>query len=137
MGNIKIKIFTFCKAQCSAWLASIVDFGVTLILVHVFGIWYGYSTFIGAMSGGIANCSINYKWVFHAFEMKKKYIAMRYVIVWIGSILLNTYGTYLLTEMSGLNFVISKVAVAVMVAILWNYQMQYRFVFIQKESMFE
>lgn len=71
MDNLRTKLITFCKAQCSAWIASAIDFGTTIILAHVFGLWYGYSTFIGALNGGIANCLINYRWVFHAFEMKK------------------------------------------------------------------
>ena len=128
------KVITFCKAQCSAWIASAIDFGTTIILAHVFGLWYGYSTFIGALNGGIANCLINYRWVFHAFEMKKRNIAIRYLVVWGGSILLNTYGTYILTELSDQYFMFSKIIVSVIVAVFWNYQMQYRFVFNSKNK---
>lgn len=129
MGNLKKAILTFCKAQCSAWIASAVDFGVTLVLAEMVGLWYGYATFAGAVSGGITNCAINYRWVFHAFGMKKKYVAIRYTIVWVGSIVFNTYGTYLLTETTKQNFIISKIVVAIIVAVLWNYQMQCHFVF--------
>lgn len=131
---MKKRLFTFCKAQCSAWIASVVDFGITFILSHLFGIWYGYSTFIGAISGGITNFSINYKWVFHAFSMKKKFAAIRYTIVWAGSILFNTYGTYCLTERTGLYFMSSKIIIAILVALLWNYQMQRHFVFCNKNN---
>ena len=54
---------------------------------------------------------------------------MRYFLVWTGSILLNTLGTFLLTELSGVYFIIVKAVVAVAVAVLWNYQMQRIFVF--------
>ena len=91
--------------------------------------WYADATLLGAIFGGIVNCSINYRWVFHALGMKKKYVALRYLLVWIGSIALNTYGTYALTETSGMNFVLSKAIVAVAVAVIWNYQMQRVFVF--------
>ncbi|WP_317323302.1 GtrA family protein [Leyella lascolaii] len=134
MDNLRAKLITFCKAQCSAWIASAIDFGTTIILAHVFGLWYGYSTFIGALNGGIANCLINYRWVFHAFEMKKRNIAIRYLVVWGGSILLNTYGTYILTELSDQYFMFSKIIVSVIVAVFWNYQMQYRFVFNSKNK---
>ena len=120
MDNLRTKLITFCKAQCSAWIASAIDFGTTIILAHVFGLWYGYSTFIGALNGGIANCLINYRWVFHAFEMKKRNIAIRYLVVWGGSILLNTYGTYILTELSDQYFMFSKIIVSVIVAVFWN-----------------
>lgn len=129
MGNFRHTIVTFSKAQCSAWVASAVDFAVTLLLVNLSNMWYGYATFIGALSGGLVNCAINYRWVFHATGLKKKYVAMRYMFVWAVSIALNTYGTCMVTELTGLNYIISKAIVAVLVAVLWNYQMQRTFVF--------
>ena len=129
MGNLKNTVMTFAKAQCSAWVASAVDFSTTFVLASIVGLWYGYSTFIGAVSGGIVNCAINYRWVFQTFGLKKKYLAMRYLLVWAGSILLNTYGTCQLTELSGMNYIISKAIVALLVAVLWNYQLQRTFVF--------
>ena len=129
MGNMRNAVTTFCKAQFSAWIATCVDFSVSLVLARVCGLWYAYATFLGAVSGGVTNCFINYRWVFHALGMKKKYVALRYLLVWIGSIALNTYGTYALTEASGMNFVLSKAIVAVAVAVIWNYQMQRVFVF--------
>lgn len=124
----------FTKAQCSAWVASAVDFGVTLLLANVLHVWYGHATLTGAIAGGIVNCSINYRWVFHAGGMKKKYVAMRYMFVWVGSIVLNTLGTCRLTELTGINYIISKAVVAVLVAVLWNYQMQRTFVFHNHEG---
>lgn len=134
MGNLKNTVVTFSKAQCSAWIASAVDFSITVLLAHACGLWYAYATFIGAVSGGMTNCAINYKWVFHAFGMKKKYVAVRYAIVWCGSILLNTFGTYLLTEFSRQNFLLSKILVAVLVAVFWNYQLQSNFVFTTRHN---
>lgn len=129
MGDISRQIVTFCKAETSAAVASAVDFAVTLILAELLGVWYGYATFIGALSGGVVNCSVNYRWVFTAQRMGKVQIAMRYLLVWVGSILLNTLFTYLVTEFVGISYIIAKVAVAVMVAILWNYKMQRSYVF--------
>lgn len=134
MNNIRQSILTFTKAQCSAWVASAVDFGVTLLLVNFLNVWYGYATFIGALSGGMVNCSINYRWVFHAFDQKKKYIAMRYIFVWAVSIALNTFGTFSLTELTNTNYIISKAIVAMLVAVFWNYQMQRSFVFHYKQG---
>ena len=129
MGNLKTTVVTFTKAQCSAWVASCVDFGMTLMLASLCGVWYGYATLIGAFTGGLVNCGINYRWVFHATGMKKKYMAMRYLFVWIGSIVLNTFGTWQLTELSGVNYIISKTIVAAFVAVFWNYHLQRTFVF--------
>ena len=111
MADIRKAIITFSKAQCSAWVATAVDFALTLFLVELCGLWYGYATFIGALAGGSTNCS------------------MRYLLVWGISILLNTVGTCQLTEALRIDFIIVKAVVAVLVAVLWNYQMQRVFVF--------
>lgn len=131
---MKNAVITFGKAQISAWIASFVDFAVTIILAQFAELWYGYSTFIGALMGGVTNCIINYKWVFHPDSINKRHIAARYMMVWTGSILLNTFGTLYLTEATGVSFIIVKAAVAVAVAVLWNYQMQRLFVFNAKLS---
>ena len=129
MGNIKRALITFTKAQCSAWIASTIDFLVTIFLSSFCNMWYAYATFLGALSGGIVNCIINYRWVFRAMGMKKKIIAMRYFFVWTGSIVPNTLGTFFLTELSGVYFIIIKALVAIVVAVSWNYQMQRIYVF--------
>ena len=105
MNNVKEKAIMFGKAQCSAWVASAVDFGITLILTSIVDVW------------------------FHTFGMKKKYVALRYTFVWVGSIVLNTAGTWQLTELSGANYMISKTIVAAFVAVFWNYHLQRTFVF--------
>jgi len=129
MDNIKQALWTFSKAQCSAWIASVVDFGITIFLGKTCALWYPYATFVGALSGGITNCMINYRWVFHTIGMKKKSVALRYFFVWTISIAINTLGTYFLTEITGVDFIIIKAGVAVAVAVCWNYQMQRVFVF--------
>ena len=129
MSKLRHELWTFCKAQLTAQIASVVDFAVSLLLTEAFGIWYLYSTFAGAISGGVVNCIMNYRWVFDAAGMKKKQVAVKYLLVWIGSIALNTGGTYLLTELSGQYFAYAKIVVAVTVGFLWNYQLQRYFVY--------
>ena len=136
-------IVTFCKAQLSAQFASLADFLTTFLLVNLFHLFYLYATFLGAIVGGIVNCVVNYKWVFRGQDVKMRFVALKYLFVWGGSILLNTWGTFALTEwitrmrwMRRLPdfyaenfFLVSKIVVAVLVAILWNYPLQQYFVF--------
>lgn len=136
-------LVTFLKAQLSAQLASLVDFVTTVLLVKCFALFYLYATLIGSVVGGMVNCAINYRWVFSESHCKSHFIVMKYTFVWIVSIALNTWGTYFLTEwltrMPWLNrllssyiddlFIFSKIVVAVLVALLWNYQMQRLFVY--------
>ena len=128
--------------MCSAQIASAVDFAVTFLLVNFCGLYYVAATFLGAFSGGVVNCCINYKWVF-SVSSSKHLSAWKYLLVWSGSILLNTAGTYLLTEgvmrmawVDRLNalvsvnlFLLPKIIVALLVSFFWNYQLQRKFVY--------
>lgn len=129
MGKIVNETRTFLKAQITAQIATITDFVVSVTLAEGFGLWYVWSSFLGALTGGIVNCSMNYRWVFKTSGMKKRQILIRYFLVWAGSIGLNTLGTYLLTEMSSWHFIYAKTAVAIIVGILWNYLLQRNFVY--------
>lgn len=141
--TLRHSLWTFVKAQLSAQVASLCDFVVTILLATICGMFYLYATFIGSVVGGIVNCVINYRWVFHAGGCKKKYIAGKYLLVWVGSIVLNTWGTFALTEwltsqswmqhlpMFCLDnvFLIIKGVVALLVGFFWNYQLQRTFVY--------
>ena len=105
--------FMFLRAQLSAQMATIADFLVTILLVRLFEVYYVYATLAGAVYGGIVNCVINYKWTFKSTG-KKTNVAVKFILVWVCSIWLNTWGTY---------------AVAVIVALFWNYNMHRFFVY--------
>ena len=132
MAGLRRSILTFCKAETSAMVASVADFGLTVLLAEVVGVWYAYATLMGAVAGGVVNCCVNYRWVFSAAGLSKCGVALRYMGVWVASRALNTMGTYLLTEFAGINYIISKTVVACLVATLWNYQMQRVYVFQSK-----
>jgi len=131
-------IFMFIRAQFSSQIASAVDFLVTILLVKLWEIYYVYATFTGSICGGIVNCIINYKWTFKTKDCKKQYVIIKYLLVWIGSILLNTWGIYIMTEAISQNpwvqdrlnpyiedlFVFSKIVVSLLVGFTWNYNKQ-------------
>ena len=129
----------FIRAQLSAQVATFVDFLLSITLNQL-GVYYVYATFIGSLTGGLVNCTINYKWTFHTDDCRPANVMMKYILVWTGSICLNIWGTFLLTELlsgrigffglsESLAFVIAKMIVAVSVAILWNYNLHRVFVF--------
>lgn len=135
--------FMFIRAQFSSQVASVTDFAVTIILASFFNVYYVVATFIGAVCGGVLNCAINYKWTFKAQDCKKKDVIVKYILVWIGSICLNTVGTYYLTELLGHSewlksllggffddiYILSKIVVSLLVGLVWNYNMQRLFVY--------
>ena len=136
-------IFTFFRAQLSSQLASITDFLVTIALANIFNVYYVFATFIGSLCGGITNCIVNYRWTFKAMNIKKRYVAIRYLIVWVASIFLNTFGIFLMTELLKKIpllmkvpdffydniFIISKIIVSLLVGFAWNYNMHRLFVY--------
>lgn len=135
-------VFLFLRAQLSAQMATVADFVVTILLVKLFDIYYVYAILAGAVYGGIVNCVINYKWTFKS-KGKKTNVAVKFILIWICSIWLNTWGTYMMTESLskipwvrdtlsqhfGDYFIVPKIVVAALVALFWNYNMQRIFVY--------
>lgn len=133
----------FIRAQLSSQIATISDFLFTISLVELFkNIHYIYANLAGAICGGIINCIINYKWTFKS-KCKKRHVFIKYIFVWIGSIILNIWGIYVFTELlketlwvqetlsQYMNniFIIPKIIVSILVAFIWNYNMQRYFVY--------
>ena len=52
MGNIRRGIVTFTKAQCSASVATVADFALTIVLAKFCHMWYADATLLGAIFGG-------------------------------------------------------------------------------------
>lgn len=123
---------TFARAQVASFVASMVDYWVTIILVEIVGFWYVWSSAIGTLAGGITNFSMGRVWVFKSFDRHAEVQLFRYLIVWIGYLLLTTSGVYLLTHYTPLGYIVSKVFISLFMAISYNYPLQKRFVFSKK-----
>lgn len=128
-------IIEFGRAQVSSAIATASDFLTTAIVFHLTA-HVMMSAAIGATTGGIVNCAINYKWTFPGAQRGKKTIAWRFLLVWAFSLILNTFGTdyavalYEWIAPRNLTAVMMcRVVVAVSVALLWNFPMQKKFVF--------
>lgn len=119
----------FLSAQVAAFIGTTVDFGVVIFLTEIFEIWYVVSNATGAMCGAITNFFLGRNWVFSSTEKKISHQAFRYFLVATGSMILNTLGVYLLTEYTSLNYIYSKVIVAVFIAFTFNFLLQKHFVF--------
>jgi putative flippase GtrA len=122
-------MITFLKAQASSLIATLVDFLVTILFVEMFGMWDVSASAVGNVCGGVANFLVNRIWVFEATNKKSTPQAVRYFVVWVGNIALNSAGLYLLRHFTGLNYVTSKVLVATVVGFSYNYVLQKKFVF--------
>lgn len=124
---------TLFKAQISSMIATGFDWFLTFSLTHWFNTWYVTSTIVGATTGGVTNFILNRNWTFNSADCRKNPVfkgqIIRYTLVWVCSIILNTFGTVFLTEVIMFNYMISKIITAVSVAICFNYLMQKNYVF--------
>ncbi len=120
---------TFSKATASALAATVADFGSLTFSVQVLHVFYPYGVAIGAFLGALVNFVINRHWAFEAHEQPLPGQALRYAVVSTGSLLLNTFGVYLVTEKFALFYLASKIVIAIGVGVFFNYPLQKYFVY--------
>jgi len=97
MTQKKVKYFKkFFKYNIVALLATTLDFSLFIIFTDIFQIWYVASTFVSAIIGGVVAFFLERNWTFVSKDGKLSLQAIKYLIVWIISILLNTLGLYLI-----------------------------------------
>lgn len=131
MGKVRRELWTFTKAELSSLVASCVDFSLAIILTYTGLLPYGYANVVGVVSGGLTNYLINIRYVFTKTGRSGGSLALRYLCVWTGSMILNGGGTNLLTWLVGGKsyFIIVKSMMAVCVAFCFNYPLQRGWVF--------
>lgn len=164
LGNFISKLsnkgggFLFLRSQLSSQVATIFDnvsaFALKKLLdfarikvVYIFsrGIEaYVIATVVGQIIGGAVSCFLNYKWAFKSLDVKFKYVIIKFLLVWIGSITLNTFLTFVITEWLKSTrivesilgpyyaddiFIVAKLLVAIVVGFVWNFNMYKYFVF--------
>lgn len=120
---------TFSRANITAFAATVVDFGVLAALVELAHVHYVPATSCGAVAGAITNFLLNKYWAFEHKHGRLYAQGARYAIVSFGSLLLNTFFVFCLTEFAGLMYLKSKTIAAIAVGWGWNYPLHRYFVF--------
>lgn len=120
---------SFFKAQAASLTATAVDFSLTVILKEWLHWWYLLASILGTVVGGIVNFSMSRRWVFSARDKKMYFQAVKYVLVWVGNLLLVSGGVFLLTRYGEISYLVSKVTVSIFVGYFYNYRLQKIFVF--------
>jgi len=119
----------FFKAQVSAFSSTVVDFSTALVGVELFNINYLPGSVAGNIAGGITNFYLGRNWVFGKGVKSTGHQAVRYLLIWLGSMLLNSSGVYLLVEYAGLNYILGKCIMSLLVSVTFNYFSHSYFVF--------
>lgn len=155
--------FVFLRSQLSSQIATIFDNISAFALKKLFDILrikvvyffsrgieaYVVATVVGQIIGGAVSCFLNYKWAFKSLDVKFKYVVIKFVLVWLGSISLNTFFTFITTEWLKSTrivervlgeyyaddiFIVAKLLIAVVVGFTWNFNMYKYFVFREIDS---
>ncbi len=119
----------FLKANIASLSSSLFDYLITIILVTFFKVDAFVASIIGNVCGGVLNFTIGRNWVFQAKEARVRNQAVKYGLVWVGSLFLNAGGMYYLLKIVGLHYLVSKVIVSLLVGVAYNYVLQKKFVF--------
>lgn len=132
----------FLKAVVTSWISACADFGISFAAFAWLQLDSGISAALGAVSGGIINCIFNYRWTFQVSDIHVGCVVVKYILIWIGSLLLNSYGTEIITQLfltsttldeygisRNLRFTIARLLVAITVSVFWNLNLQNSFVF--------
>jgi putative flippase GtrA len=135
-------IYMYLRSVLSSGVASCIDVALSFVGFALLDMHPWLATSVGAMAGGIVNCTINYRYTFRARGCSKQAVALKYALVWLGSLMLNAAGTtwlyqelvYLLRAadvavVEDLCYAVARMTVAMLVSVVWNYLLQRYFVY--------
>ena len=120
---------SFGRAQVANLITSAVDYGTLFTLTEVFKVYYVHSRAISAIMGAITNFTLGRYWSFKAADKKSGPQLFRYAIVSAGSLFLNVWGLYIITEKFHIKYGYSAVATSLLVSVFYNFPLQRIFVF--------
>ncbi len=129
MVNIRPNHHTLLKYNTVAIIATAVDYSLFLILSELVHVWYLLASFTGLIIGGVTAFVLQRNWTFKKKDGKLSKQAIRYLLVWGASIVLNTAGLYLAVEFVGMQSIIAKITVSIIVGLGFNFLMNKHFVF--------
>ena len=148
IGNTLLKskslVPTFLRSAVSSQASGWVDFIVGFVMFYwIFNQHLSWlATGIGVVAGGIVNCIICYKFTFRAENCPWKAVVVKYALVWIGNLILNSGGTEVLyvllkkwnvLEEMGFKaagyYSTARIVMSLLVSWFWNFILQRNFVY--------
>lgn len=128
-------VFTFAKAQTSAFLGGMLDYIVMIACTELLHIHYTISIIISGSIGAVLNFSLNRYWSFKEKRSDRSPIGpqlAKFCMMVAGSVLLKAFGTYVLTSWLQLDYRISRILIDLIVSLGFNYVLQNYWVFGKK-----
>jgi putative flippase GtrA len=123
------KLTTFRRSLLTSLFTTALDFGTLVSLTEIVGINYVVSTWIGTIVGALSNFTINKRWAFSARAAPVGPALWRFALIQLGASGLHTAGVWAVTRFGDLAYPVSKLVVAAVVYLGWNYPLNRWFVF--------
>lgn len=135
---------TFLRSAVSSQASGLVDIIVGFVMFQwIFNQHLSWlATGIGVVAGGIVNCIICYKFTFRAEDCSWKAVVVKYALVWIGNLILNSAGTEVLYEVlkkwhiledigfkAAGYYTTARLVMSLIVSWFWNFILQRNFVY--------
>jgi len=121
---------TFIKVQATSLMATGVDFLTTILCVRLLHFWYLSGSVTGAIAGGLVSFFISKKWTFANSTQSVTSQFNRFVLVWLGNAGANATGLFVATHFLGVQYLVAKTVVGILVGVTYNYFLQKDFVFV-------
>lgn len=128
---------TFGRSVITSIFSTAVDYGVLNALYYWLHVDYRIATFIASTIGFLTNFTLNRWWAFEAREGKLHWQFVRSLPIQVGSTTWQVLGMWLFVDGFGVAVWISKLIVAMLVYLGWNYPMNRHFVFGKKVATVE
>ena len=120
---------TFLRAQIVSLCSTTVDFFISIMLYQFFFVYYVTATSLGAFCGSVTSFFLGRNWVFLNKKGRISIQFLRFMIINGFSIFGNTTGVFFFKENFYLSFITSRVLVAILIGIFFNFFMNRYFVF--------
>lgn len=105
------------------------DYAIMIGCTELLHIHYTISILISGILGAVVNFSINRKWTYQAENAPVGAQLLKFGTVVLGSVLLKSGGTYLLTHLLNIDYKISRILTDIVVSLGFNYTLQTYWVF--------
>jgi putative flippase GtrA len=122
-------MFTFVKVQAVSVLGSLTDYLITILLVEGFSCWYLPANLAGNICGGSLQFVLCRSWAFGIKGKLRNFQVIKFILVFIGNLVLSAAGIYFFTLDLKMNYIISKTVTSVFLGLTYNYIMQKKYVF--------
>lgn len=120
---------TFIRSQAASIIATFIDFGIFLLCLHIFSIWYVASTAIGGFAGAVTHFLLGRHWSFEAADGELHAQSFRYALVAVASLGVNAAGVYGLTDGLGVPATASKLILSFLTGVFFNFPLHRWYVF--------